>query len=127
MIEDLDTHSDMIKMTFDTLGYDTIPCATFADVRREVSALQSPPSGILLDLSIPPEPGAGHSLESGRDCGIWLRSCHLTKDVPIIVYSAYTDDVRVPGWCDIIRVAAVLKKHKDSIKLIERTIKDHFH
>lgn len=126
MVEDKDTHREMLEMTLSSLGYETIPCSTVAEVQRQVSGLAAPPSGILLDLQIPPDTGAAPRLEHGRDCGLWLRNQTQTRDVPIVAYSAFTDDERIPGWCDIIGTAAILRKHKDSIKDFERVIKENF-
>ncbi len=128
MVEDKDTHRDMLMMALESLNYKVEPCASFEEVKQLVAMLPLNPSvaGVLLDLHIPATVGDVESLECGRDCGIWLRNHPLTKDIPIIVYSAYTDDTRLPGWCDVIRTAAMLKKHVDPIKEFERIIRANF-
>lgn len=126
LIEDKDSHQDMIAGLLRDLKYDVRVCSDLAEVSALIPTLTSPPKGILLDLQIPDGNGGQAALETGRDCGLFLRSQTATAKTPIIAYSAYSDDPRVPGWADIIRFAAVFEKHTDSVTSLERMIRQYF-
>jgi CheY-like chemotaxis protein len=125
-IEDRDSHEEMGKEMLKDLGYVPIVCRCLADVRVLVPTLNPAPNGILLDLEIPSSPGTKPTLEVGRDCGVYLRNQVLTKTIPIIAYSAYTDDTRIPGWADLLRFSAVLEKHQDPLKKMKQEIQRVF-
>ena len=126
LVEDKDTHQDWLSLSLRDWGYEVIVCPSVADTKREVGGLREPPSGVLLDLRIPRMAGTAADIECGRDCGLWLRNQPATKEVPIVVFSAYTDDQRVPGWCDVIGTSGMLKKHEDALREIERVIRANF-
>ena len=116
----------MIAQLLRDLGYRVLPCATFKHVKDTVNALVEPPIGVLLDLGIAPDVKSKESLECGRDCGIWLRTQQHTRDVPIIAYTGFDEDIRIPGWCDVFDAKAMIKKKKDTIKDIADVIRTHF-
>ena len=133
LIEDNPGQQEAItRFILQGLGYTDIACATLDDVQRVVPGLAAPPVGILLDFGIPQILGAAPSLETGRDCGLYLRGMWpgtavvpLTAHVPIIAYTQYNDS-RFDGWGDIIRIAVILKKHVIGIADIETEVKKYF-
>ena len=127
LIEDRPGHRVMIGNELRDLGYDVAECGSLKAVQNFVSVLATPPIGILLDLSIPLGSRTDDKLENGRDCGLYLRRQPVTEKVPIVAYTAYPEDDRLPGWSDIIGFSAILKKNADSVAKIDETVRHYFH
>jgi CheY-like chemotaxis protein len=119
LIEDHDSHGEMIGNELRDMGYVVTVWSSLAEVRKQMLALANPPSGILLDLQIPEEPGRMPALENGRDCAALLRGNRITAAVPIIAYTAFWEDRRIPGWEDVFRFCAVLRKGEDRFEARE--------
>lgn len=125
LIEDRDGHQFFLVEILESMGFEVKLCSTFTEVCALVPSLSVAPKGIMLDLQIPYDPAKRSDLATGRDCGLWLRKQSLTSTVPIIADSAFPEDPRIAGWCDIIG-ATFLSKNDATPQDYERVIRDNF-